>query len=1378
MAQTKVSLVDLNSNELILDLDGDTTLHSSTDDQIDIKIAGADDFTFTAGAFNVLASSHAVFADSSEAKFGAGTDLQIYHDGTNSFIANKTGALKIATETSGIAITLGHTTSEVTIADNLTVTGNANIGGSLTFADGSIALADIDIDGGTDIGADLTTSDLIIIDDGAGGTNRKAALSRINTLVQTAGGFPLTALDIDGGTDIGAAIVDADLFIVDDGAGGTNRKVTASRIKTYIGSTTAVDDLTLGDAAVTIATSSGNITIDAQAGDTDIIFKGTDGSSDITALTLDMSADGAAIFKSSVTAVSLDISGDVDVDGTTNLDVVDIDGAVDMASTLTVTGAAILNGGIDINGNLTIDVDGSAITLADGGVNFGQFYNNASGTFNIVNPTQDKDIVFRGDDGGTGFVALTLDMSNAGAAAFNSTVTATGFIIGSANIAEAELELLDGLTAGTAIASKVVTTDANIDSTGIRNLTLSGNLILGSATVTEAQAEILDGATVTTTELNLIDGGATVGTTAIADGDGLLINDAGTMRVSTVQTLAAYLDDEITAMPNLVTVGAANTASSVAGIPIFFNGTNSLYTHDVSGTQDAAVQNAAYGNNALDAITTGDGNTAIGSGSASGVTTGTRNIALGRSSLDSPDTENDNLAIGYNALAGTIAGGEYNVAVGNYSLDALTSGDYNTTLGYNAGSALTTGVRNVIIGSNAGDTMVQGSSNVIIGDEALGGGLFTASKAVVIGRNAGFDMTSAAEATLVGYEAGLNMTTGAGNTILGAHAVGAGVLTGANNVVIGKLAGNDMTSAAGNVLIGEDAGANITTAVANVIIGQGAGETPTSASYNIAIGLNAGASMTTGDLYNTLVGHSAGSSLTSGNRNIFMGASAGDGHDTETHNLGIGVAALGGSIAGGEYNVAVGNYALDALTSADFNTAVGYDAGGAVTSGGYNTLLGHQAGHAITSGNTNTAVGHHSLGTNTVGDRNTAVGSGALGTFNPSSNTDDNNTAVGYGALNALTTGVHNIAIGGLAMGGDPGPSTENHNLAIGINSMGGNIAGGEYNVAIGNYSGDAITSGDSNTLVGYNVGTSITTSELNTFIGFDVGKQHSTNAGGSVNTGVGASALQALTTGGQNTAIGGNAGYNLTNAFDNVLVGHNTGDALILGSHNTAVGKDALGGAQGDRYNVAIGFEALKVFNTGTSVNDTENVAVGVQAGLRVTSGSAHTLIGGSAGNNITTGSNNSCLGQGSGGSASPRNITNESNNIVLGNNSITDASIKVDWTVTSDKRDKTDVETLTMGLDFVNQLNPVTYRWDMRSDYDDATPDGTHKKQKLFSGLLAQDVETLERTYNYKVEDETALITSKGEDGNYGLTYQRLIPVLINAVKELSAKVDALEG
>ena len=51
----------------------------------------------------------------------------------------------------------------------------------------------------------------------------------------SAGTTPLTTLDIDGGTDIGAAIVDADLLIIDDGAGGTNRKTTVARLKTYIG---------------------------------------------------------------------------------------------------------------------------------------------------------------------------------------------------------------------------------------------------------------------------------------------------------------------------------------------------------------------------------------------------------------------------------------------------------------------------------------------------------------------------------------------------------------------------------------------------------------------------------------------------------------------------------------------------------------------------------------------------------------------------------------------------------------------------------------------------------------------------------------------------------------------------------------------------------------------------------------------------------------------------------------------------------------------------------------------------------------------------------------------------------------------------------------
>ena len=79
-------------------------------------------------------ATHAVFGDSDIIKLGAGTDLQIYHDGSNSYIANSTGALKLATETSGIAVTIGHSTSETTIADNATVTGDLGVSGATTVA--------------------------------------------------------------------------------------------------------------------------------------------------------------------------------------------------------------------------------------------------------------------------------------------------------------------------------------------------------------------------------------------------------------------------------------------------------------------------------------------------------------------------------------------------------------------------------------------------------------------------------------------------------------------------------------------------------------------------------------------------------------------------------------------------------------------------------------------------------------------------------------------------------------------------------------------------------------------------------------------------------------------------------------------------------------------------------------------------------------------------------------------------------------------------------------------------------------------------------------------------------------------------------------------
>jgi hypothetical protein len=175
------NLLDASGSEFILDADNDTSFTADTDDEIDIKVGGTDRSTIKTTGFHNI--------DSYKFIAGTGDDLEIYHDGTNSYVANKTGALKIATETSGIAVTIGHTTSEVTVADNMTVTGDLTVTGTANFGDtnitnvGSITLDSI-LNDGTDITLD-SSNDIVI--DAAGG----------NIEFKDAGTLQLT-LDMDG----------------------------------------------------------------------------------------------------------------------------------------------------------------------------------------------------------------------------------------------------------------------------------------------------------------------------------------------------------------------------------------------------------------------------------------------------------------------------------------------------------------------------------------------------------------------------------------------------------------------------------------------------------------------------------------------------------------------------------------------------------------------------------------------------------------------------------------------------------------------------------------------------------------------------------------------------------------------------------------------------------------------------------------------------------------------------------------------------------------------------------------------------------------------------------------------------------------------------
>jgi hypothetical protein len=128
-------------------------------------------------------------------------------------------------------------------------------------------------------------------------TSTAAELNILDGVTATATEINLIDGDSSAGT---TAVADADGIITNDG--GTMRLTTAATFKTYFqqGISSAADDISAGDAAVNLTTTSGNITIDAAANDSDIIFKGTDNSADITMLTLDGSDAGSATFNDKV----------------------------------------------------------------------------------------------------------------------------------------------------------------------------------------------------------------------------------------------------------------------------------------------------------------------------------------------------------------------------------------------------------------------------------------------------------------------------------------------------------------------------------------------------------------------------------------------------------------------------------------------------------------------------------------------------------------------------------------------------------------------------------------------------------------------------------------------------------------------------------------------------------------------------------------------------------------------------------------------------------------------------------------------------------------------------------------------------------------------
>jgi hypothetical protein len=190
--------------------------------------------------------------------------------------------------------------------------------------------------------------------------------------------------------------------------------------------------------------------------------------------------------------------------------------------------------------------------------------------------------------------------------------------------------------------------------------------------------------------------------------------------------------------------------------------------------------------------------------------------------------------------------------------------------------------------------------------------------------------------------------------------------------------------------------------------------------------------------------------------------------------------------------------------------------------------------------------------------------------------------------------------------------------------------------------------------------------------------------------------------------------------------------------------------------YNIAIGHTALQNNTTGKS-----NQAIGRRALISNTTGQSNIAIGDDAMYACTYGSGNTVLGTYNNTSTYDPvfTVTTENNRVAIGSFSTTHAYVKVDWTLISDARDKTDFAPVPHGLNFVTKLKSTAYRFKKsREDNEGHGP--------VRYGFKAQDI--------LELEGNTPVIIDADDPNKLRFNGQSLIAVLVNAIQELKSEFD----
>ena len=395
--------------------------------------------------------------------------------------------------------------------------------------------------------------------------------------------------------------------------------------------------------------------------------------------------------------------------------------------------------------------------------------------------------------------------------------------------------------------------------------------------------------------------------------------------------------------------------------------------------------------------------------------------------------------------------------------------------------------------------------------------------------------------------------------------------------------------------------------------------------------------------------------------------------------------------------------------------------------------------------------------------------------------------AIGAGANAGTTTGVYN-------------------NLGIGDPTMFDKLTTGNALFVMGNQSGDYdFTTANALIAIGYNACAASTTSQNLVAIG-TYAADTNTNIRESVIIGGGAG----RSSGNDSVHIGHGTGASATGA-NSVFVGRQAGENCT-GSESVAVGSYALDGSADSDQCVAIGHLSMSSTNSASADG---NVGVGYASMFSCTSGSNNTALGRNVAGGITTAQN--CVVIGKDANVSAADVDNEivigkggagngSNTVTLGNGSITALHCEVQSiSALSDSRIKDNVEESSLGLDFINALRPVKYQKKHPSEYPEEIRSAEYSEQVLTRTRTDEDGNNVEYTetieaetkpegwqptaeYGLIAQEVKAVMESQNAtdwqghkvlpNGAHSLGYGYLVPVLVKAVQELTARVAELEA